>query len=122
ALAEQQFDAPHNYHQGSREAVYRFMNTQAFGRTAPVEERGLRVEALADVQAWHGIARPQGSTRGLDALFASWREAARRQTDATSDSEELRRRLVSVTEAVWPERVVHDESAGVLRREAAGER
>ncbi len=121
ALTEQQFDAPHNYHQGSREAVYRFMNTQAFGRTVPVEERGLRVEALADVQAWHGIERPQG-TRGLDALFASWREAARRQTDATSDSEELRRRLVSVTEAVWPERVVHDESAGVLRREEAGER
>lgn len=121
ALTEQQFDAPHNYHQGSREAVYRFLNTQAFGRNAPVEERGVRVEALADVQAWHGVERPS-RTRGLDALFDSWKESARRQADATTDVDVLRRRLAAVTEAVWPARVLHDEAAGVLRREGADER
>ncbi len=120
ALSDQQFDAPHNYHQGSREAVYRFMNAQAFGRTAPVEERGVRVEALADVQAWHGVARP-ATALGLDDLFASWRDAARRQADATDDVDVLRRRLAAVTEAVWPERVEHDERTGVLRRHAGAE-
>src|SRR5690606_1325783 len=58
-----QFDAGHNYHQGSREAVYAF-----FGRTllGDADERNykeprVRVEAPADLLALWGRTLPDGA-------------------------------------------------------------
>lgn len=120
-LIDQQFDAPHNFHQGSREAVYRFLGAQAFGSDEPRPERGVRIEALADVQAWHATARPARAV-DLEALFGSWREQARRQADATADLDLLRRRLAEATEARWPDQVARGAATGVLERDGSGER
>jgi len=119
-LTGEQFDAPHNYHQGSREAVYRFLNAQAFGRDEAVQEKGVRIEPLADVQAWHARSRPPTALT-LDGLFQSWREAARRQADATADVQALRARLAATTGAVWPVAVTRGQD-GALVRDDTGER
>lgn len=119
-LTDQQFDAPHNYHQGSREAVYQFLNTHAFGRTEAVKESGVRIESLGDMLAWHGHARPAGAL-DLSGLFASWRDAARAQAEATTDVAVLRERLAAVTAAEWPAAVERD-AAGVVSRRGVGDR
>jgi dienelactone hydrolase len=119
-LTDVQFDAPHNYNQQSREAVYQFLNAQAFARPAAVKEARVRIEPLPDMLAWHGRARP-ASALGYDALFASWRDAARAQAEATTDVAELRRRIAGVAAARWPDRVAHD-GGGVLSRGGVGDR
>ena len=119
-LTAQHFDAPHNYHQGSREAVYQFLNTQAFGRAEAVRESGVRVEALPDMLAWAGQSRPPGAA-DLPALFLSWRDAARRQAEATADPQVLRSRLAAVTGAAWPTPVSR-RADGVLTRESEDDR
>lgn len=119
-LTDQQFDAPHNYHQQSREAVYQFLNTQAFGRREAVKEGGVRIETLADMLAWHAEARPS-TALDLPGLFASWRDAARTQAEATTDVGVLRARLAGVTAAEWPAAVDRD-AAGVLSRRDVGDR
>jgi hypothetical protein len=119
-LTDQQFDAPHNYHQGSREAVYQFLNAQAFGRADAVKESGVRIETLADMMAWHAEARPRGAL-DLAELFASWRDAARAQAEATSDVAVLRERIAAATAAEWPAAVDRD-AGGVLSRRGVGDR
>lgn len=119
-LTDVQFDAPHNYNQQSREAVYQFMNAQAFKRPDAVKEAGVRIEPLPDMLAWHGRERP-ATTLGLDPLFASWRDAARAQAEAETDVADLRRRLAAVSAARWPENVDRDAN-GVLSRVGVGDR
>src|SRR5215510_9433561 len=53
-------DAPHNYNQAAREAVYRFFGKHVLGETdaAKFKERGIRVEKLQDMLALHNRKLP----------------------------------------------------------------
>jgi dienelactone hydrolase len=92
ALTATQVDAPHNYNQQTREAVYRFMDQQAFGKADDGKERSAPIEKLGDMLALMGRARPPGAL-DYDGLFADWRRAATAQAAATQDLEVLRTRL-----------------------------
>jgi len=66
-------DAPHNYNQVAREAVYRFFGKQVLGETdaAKFKERGIRLEKLQDMLALHNRTLPANA---LDyaGVFAQW--------------------------------------------------
>ena len=53
-------DAPHNYNQVAREAVYRFFGKHVLGETdaAKFKERGIRLEKLQDMLALHNRTLP----------------------------------------------------------------
>lgn len=56
-----QFDAPHNYNQQSREAVYTFFNARLLGAKDPVREKGFHLEQLGDMLALYLRQRPDGA-------------------------------------------------------------
>ncbi len=120
-----QIDAPHNYNQQSREAVYRF-----FGRHALADEQartwkefGIRVEKLQDMLVWHGRPLPPGALdyRGL---LDQWIAMARRQNDQETDETTRRERLKYALAAEWPENVLSqmDDDRIVLSRAGRGDR
>ena len=53
-------DAPHNYNQVAREAVYRFFGKHVLGETdaAKFKERNIRLEKLQDMLALHNRTLP----------------------------------------------------------------
>ncbi|MGV3518919.1 MAG: alpha/beta hydrolase family protein [Luteitalea sp.] len=87
-----QVDAPHNYNQATREAVYRFLDQQAFGRADDGKEVSAPIEKLGDMLALMGKPLP---SHALDyaGLFADWRRVTTAQAEATTDLAVLRRRL-----------------------------
>jgi hypothetical protein len=56
-----QMDAPHNYNQGSREAVYGWFAHWLLGRseTSPIKEKSGGVSSLTDLLVFYGKARPE---------------------------------------------------------------
>ena len=57
-----QIDAPHNYNQASREAVYGFFGARVLGNAqGPYGEKGYRVEQLMDMLALHARSLPAGA-------------------------------------------------------------
>src|SRR6266849_7312379 len=56
-----QIDAPHNYNQQSREAMYRFFGKRVLGATdsRSFAEQGIHPEKLQDMLALHGRALPE---------------------------------------------------------------
>lgn len=100
-----QMDAPHNYNQASREAMYTFFNHRILGERKDVKERGTQIEKLQDVLVWQGRALPSNALT-YDQLVAQWIRAARQQTAATLDVEALRKRLRLALATEWPEHVV----------------
>ncbi|MDW8129467.1 MAG: acetylxylan esterase [Bryobacterales bacterium] len=100
-------DAPHNYNQASREAVYRFFGKHVLGETDPgkLAERSIRVERLQDMLALHNRTLPPGS---LDyaGLFRLWKEIARRQVAECRDPGTLRERMLANVAVEWPEQVL----------------
>jgi hypothetical protein len=87
-----QFDAPHNYHKESREAVYEFFRKHLTPERAPWRERNATVEKLQDMLVFHGRRLPEGAV-SFDELFAWWKRAARasaRRMSGEEASERLR--------------------------------
>ncbi|MCZ2149406.1 MAG: acetylxylan esterase [Bryobacterales bacterium] len=69
-----QFDSPHNYHRGSREAMYTFFGKVLLaGNGDPVMEQPFTVEKDEDMLVWSGRAMPANALPGEDAVFAAWR-------------------------------------------------
>ena len=66
-------DAPHNYNQAGREAVYRFFGKHVLGETdaAKFKERSIRVEKLQDMLALHNRKLPDNAL-DYDGIFAQW--------------------------------------------------
>lgn len=91
-LSHIQIDAPHNYNQATREAVYRFLDQQAFGRADDGKEKSAPVEKLGDMLALMGRSLPAHAV-DYDALFADWRRATTAQAETTTDLTTLRARL-----------------------------
>lgn len=118
-------DAPHNYNQASREAVYRFFGKHVLGENdeSKLVERGIRVERPQDMLALHNRTLPPGA---LDyaGLFRLWKDMARRQAAECRDPEALRERLRLATAVEWPGQVLSETSGEriVLGRAGKGDR
>lgn len=113
-LSVAQVDAPHNYNQTTREAVYRFLDQQAFGRADDGKEKSAPVEKLGDMLALMGRSLPAHAL-DYDGVFADWRRVTSAQADATTDLAQLRtrlRRTLALPETVKATR----DAAGVISR------
>lgn len=112
-VAAIRIDAPHNYNRDSREAVYRFFAQHLAGRSDVelIREERVPIERLQDLMVFHGRALPDNALR-YEQLFSSWKEAAQRQTESTSDPAVLRERLALAIKAAWPARVVSQPGEG----------
>ncbi len=120
-------DAPHNYNQASREAMYRFFAKHALrdaesAVSEKYKEERTALEPLPHLLALHGRTLPPGALT-YEQLFAQWVAAARQQT-AAADPAALRLRLALALHAEWPA-VVEQETAAeriVLGRPGRGDR
>lgn len=67
-----QFNSPHNYHQGSREAMYAFFAKHFLGKSDSVAEQPYAKESDADMLVWAGRTMPEGA---LDyaGVFGKWK-------------------------------------------------
>ncbi|MBI4889186.1 MAG: acetylxylan esterase [Acidobacteria bacterium] len=81
-----QFDAPHNYNQDSRQAVYDFLRKQLLPGAPPFKERVVAVEQLQDMMVFNGRALPSHA-RTFDQLFEDWKAAARRQAQSLTPAQ-----------------------------------
>jgi hypothetical protein len=102
-------DAPHNYNQVAREAVYRFFGKHVLAETdaAKFKERGIRLEKLQDMLALHNRTLPANA---LDyaGIFAQWVRTAQSLVRETTDRTQLREMMELALGAEWPERVVSE--------------
>lgn len=119
-----QIDAPHNYNQASREAMYRFFARvlQPAGPPAPVETP-LDLGDLSRLRIFSGTSHPQDAP-GYDRLVAQWISSARRQTEQTTSLDALRQRLTLALGAEFPSaiRAFRGEHTLFLSRPDHGDR
>ena len=108
-----QMDAPHNYNQASREAMYTFFNHRILGERKDVKEQGTQIEKLQDLLVWQGRALPSNALT-YDQLVAQWIAAAKQQTAGTQDVEALRKRLRLALATEWPEHVLSERNGDAL--------
>lgn len=118
-----QIEAPHNYNQASREAMYSFFGKRILGDPKPVKERGAHIEKLQDMLVWHGRALPSNAVT-YEQLVEEWIAAAKKQTEATRDPAALRQRLRLALATEWPEQVLSETNGDnvVLSRPGKGDR
>lgn len=109
-----QIDAPHNYNQASREAVYRFFGKRILGNPNKDDfsEKRFGLEKLQDMLALHHRTLPANAVT-MGTLFQQWREISRRQL-AVASSRELRQRLALALATEWPEKVLSESSGETL--------
>ncbi|MCU0226879.1 MAG: dienelactone hydrolase family protein [Bryobacterales bacterium] len=99
-----QFDAPHNFHKPSREAVYAFFRKVFLGGDgSPVAERGAPVPDARDLLVLWNQKLPSHA-RSFPQLFEDWRAMSDAQA-AQPDLDALRTRLAMAVEAKLPARV-----------------
>jgi hypothetical protein len=101
-----QIDAPHNYNQQSREAVYKFFGKHvlADSNEADFKEKKVRVEKLEDMLALHNRTLPEGALT-FEGVRAEWIKLSKEQVDAITDRRELRELLAYALTAEWPAKV-----------------
>jgi dienelactone hydrolase len=120
-----QIDAPHNYNQQSREAVYKFFGKHVLGDSdaAHFKEKRIRLEKLEDMLALHNRTLPQGALT-FEGLRTQWMRTGKEQVDAVSDRRELRELLAYALAAEWPARVLSQTDGDniVLSRADRGDR
>lgn len=112
-------DAPHNYNQPNREAMYAFFGKHVLGErdAARFKERSVRVEKLQDMLALQNRTLPDNAI-SFRQLFDEWKHMAQAQT---GDSKE---RLTLALAAEWPARVISETNGEriVLSRAGRGDR
>jgi dienelactone hydrolase len=113
-LTQIQVDAPHNYNQLTREAVYRFLDQQAFGRADDGKEKSAPIEKLGDMLALMGRTLPSHAV-DYDSLFADWRRTASEQAERTQDLASQRARLRR-TLALPAEVTATRDTSGIISR------
>jgi dienelactone hydrolase len=110
-----QIDAPHNYNQQSREAVYKFFGQRILGEAdeKKLQERSVKVEKLQDMLVLHGRALPENAL-SYDGLFAQWKQICRRQFAQEQDRDAIRDRLRYALGVEWPAGVSSEDEGGKL--------
>ncbi|HWY48266.1 MAG TPA: acetylxylan esterase [Bryobacteraceae bacterium] len=119
-----QIDAPHNYNQASREAMYSFFGKRILGEPKEVKEaRGVHVEKLQDMLVWQGRPLPKNAVT-FEQLEEQWIAAAKKQTDEAHDPAVLREQLRLALGTEWPEHVLSERAGDriVLSRAGKGDR
>jgi dienelactone hydrolase len=120
-----QIDAPHNYNQASREAMYRFFGKRVLNapESQSFAERNARPEKLQDLLVLHDRTLPENALR-YEQLFDQWIAAAAKQSAGTSDRETLRERLSLALASEWPAKVLSERRGEeiVLSRQGRGDR
>ena len=118
-------DAPHNYNQPSREAMYTFFASRVLGapKGRAVSEQRIAVEKPQDLLALHGRPLPENALT-YDRLFEQWIAAATRQSAAITDRQVIRQRLSLALASEWPSKILSERSGEriVLSREGRGDR
>lgn len=115
-----QIDAPHNYNQASREAVYRFFARHVLAAdpdSKDFAEQSFTPEKPQDLLALHNRTLP-ANARTYPQLFDQWIAAARAQMSVSRDL--LRMSLASD----WPAKVLSERSGDqvILSRPRVGDR
>ena len=112
-------DAPHNYNQPNREAMYAFFGKHVLGEkdAAKLKEKSIRVEKLQDMLALHNRALPDNAISSKQ-LFEEWIRFAGEQKGNE------RERLTYALAADWPARVLEkvDGERILLGRPGRGDR
>ena len=112
-------DAPHNYNQPNREAMYAFFGKHVLGETdaSKLKERSIRIEKLQDMLALHNHPLPDNAI-SFRQLFDEWARFSREQT------ENSRERMTYALAADWPSQVLSqvDGEHIVLGRAGKGDR
>jgi dienelactone hydrolase len=119
-----QLDAPHNFNQPNREAVYRFFGQRILGEAAGKKfaENGPHLEMLQNMLALQGRSLPANALSYAQ-IFEQWKRMAEAQRGSASAGT-LRDALRLALAAEWPEKVEsRREGEGiVLSRAGAGDR
>lgn len=112
-------DAPHNYNQQNREAMYAFFGKRVLGEEDParLKERSIGVEKLQDLLVLHNRTLPANAL-SFQELFDLWVRLAREQAG------DPRERLSYALAADWPARVLSQTEGGriLLGRPGKGDR
>jgi dienelactone hydrolase len=120
-----QIDAPHNYNQQSREAMYRFFGKRVLGarEDRSFVERNIKLEPLQNMLALHGRALPENALK-YEQLVEQWIAAASKQSEETTDARIVRERLSLALASEWPAKILSERSGDriVLTRQGKGDR
>ena len=112
-------EAPHNYNQPNREAMYAFFGKHVLGITdaSKLKESGVHVEKLQDMLALMDRKLPDNAIT-FEQLFDEWKRLVRAQHGDT------RERLTYALAAEWPAKVAEqaDGERMLLGREGKGDR
>src|SRR5204863_6196521 len=94
-------DAPHNYNQPNREAMYAFFGKHVIGEkdASKLKEKSIRLEKLQDMLALHNRQLPDNAI-SFQQLFDEWTRFSQAQT------ENSRERLSYALAADWPAKVL----------------
>lgn len=93
-------DAPHNYNQPNREAMYAFFGRKVLGETDPAKfkEKSIRIEKLQDMLVLLNRKLPDNALT-FDQIFEQWVRFAKNQ------SENPRERMTAALGVEWPAEV-----------------
>ncbi|HMD20449.1 MAG TPA: hypothetical protein VKH40_09015 [Alloacidobacterium sp.] len=120
-----QIDAPHNFNELSREAVYRFFaeHNPGLSDSRELVEHDISVPALQDMLALSNRTLPANAL-DLDGVFRLWRDQSQAQNNQIQDRDFLRERLKQTLAVEIPENVIADRdgSSIVLGRSGKGDR
>jgi dienelactone hydrolase len=112
-------DAPHNYNQPNREAMYSFFGKHVLGETdaSRLKEKSIRIEKLQDMLVLHNRKLPDNAI-SYQQLFEEWIRLSKDQP------ENPRERLTSALAADWPAEVLSqmDGDRILLGRAGRGDR
>ena len=104
-----QIDAPHNYNQLSREAVYRFFakHNPGLSDSRELTEHDIEAPMVQELTVLSNRTLPAGAL-DLDGVFALWQKLARDQNEQTHDRTFLRNRLRQTLAVETPRDVIAD--------------
>jgi hypothetical protein len=112
-------DAPHNYNQANREAMYAFFGKHVLGEHDPakLKEQPFRAPRIPDMLALFNRTLPANAV-SYQQLFDEWVRLAKEQTANP------RERLAYALAAAWPPEVLSQEDGGriLLGRPGVGDR
>jgi hypothetical protein len=114
-----QIDAPHNYNQASREAMYTFFGKRILGQNGSVKEKGAHPEGAQNLLVWHQRTMPANAVT-YEQFVEQWIASAKKQNEQTRDVAVLRDRLRLALGSEWPERVIGERDGERLLLSRAG--
>ena len=108
-----QFEAPHNFHQPSREAVYTFFRKSLLGINdgKDVKEVDVTVPDARDLLVLWNRPMPSNA-KSFEELFAAWKKVSEQQSASEMDLKVLRDRLAMAVEEEPAAKVIADKSQG----------